>query len=81
MEATGRLADVDQIGPWQGYYVGHYVKPLLPEMDLQQNILGAPFIGGSFEYAVTGSYAVPEPSALVLLLSGLFAIHGVRRQR
>lgn len=81
VEATGRFADLVQIGPWRGYYVGHYVKPLQPELDLQQNILESPFIGGSFEFAVTGAYAVPEPSALVLLLSGLIAIHGVRRQR
>ncbi len=60
VDATGRFAGVEQIGPWKGYYSGYYIKPIWAEMDLQQNIFEAPFIGGLFEVAVTGLYSIAE---------------------
>ncbi len=72
IEATGVFSGIEQVGPWEGYYSGYYVQPLWPELDLQQNIIEAPFVGGFFETAVTGVYApVPEPSSGFLLASGV----------
>ena len=70
-----------QWGPWKGYYSGYYVIPLLAEMDLQQNIFEAPFVGGFFETAVTGLYApVPEPSGPVLGILGVALIYRLFRR-
>ncbi len=60
-DATGIFEGIEQVGPWQGFYSGYYIKPIWPETDLQQNIFEAPFIGGVFQTAMTGRYAMALP--------------------
>ncbi len=68
-EATGVFAYIDQVGNWELSIAGSYAVPLIPGIELQDNIFTAlggnvPLIGGIGEFALTGQY-VPDMSRKV----------------
>jgi len=61
-EATGVFAYIDQAGDWELSIAGSYAIPLIPGLELQDNIFAAlggnvALIGGIAEFALTGQYA------------------------
>jgi len=81
--ATGSFAGIEQAGNWDLLLAGFYAAPLIEGMALQDNINyvlggGAPVIGGTAEFVLTGQY-VPEPATLVLL--GLGGLALLRRHK
>ena len=68
-EATGVFAYIDQAGDWELSLAGSYAIPLIPGLELQDNIFTAlggnvALIGGIGEFALTGQYA-PDMSKKV----------------
>jgi hypothetical protein len=60
-EATGTLADIQQVSPWEWHVNGTMQIVRVPELPLQQNILAALqnsdlLLGAEEEFALTGQY-------------------------
>ncbi len=64
-ETTGVYAYVSAVGDWTMNFAGSYAVPLIPGMELQDNIFTAlggnvALIGGIGEFILTGQYAADE---------------------
>ena len=65
-EATGSLADIQQVSPWEWHVNGTMQIVRVPELPLQQNILAALqqsdlLLGAEEEFALTGAYYRSAP--------------------